>query len=63
MAPQARLNTRLLVGAEDEVVRVERPSLPPPRIEVENAARLDRKPGVPREDPGAMLPGPDGILV
>ena len=59
----AGLNARFLVGRDDKLIRPERAALVSPGIEIENAAGFHGKIGIAREDPGAMLPGPDGILV
>ena len=57
MFADASLDTGLLVGTDDELVRFQVSALPLARIEVEDAPRLGSEVGISREDPGAVLPG------
>jgi hypothetical protein len=57
------LNAGFFVGAEDEVVGREGLSFPLVRVEVEHAAGLFGEAGVAGENPGAVLPGPDGVFM
>ena len=56
------LDAGLLVGAQHEVARTQSRILPAPLIEVQDAASLRGKVGIPREDPSAMAPRPQSIL-
>ncbi len=59
----AGLDARLLVGADDELVALERPAVPLAGVQVEHAGRLALEVGVAREDPAAVGPGLDRVLV
>jgi hypothetical protein len=63
MFADASLDTGLLVGTDDELVRFQVSALPLARIEVEDAPRLGSEVGISREDPGAVLPGADGVFI
>ena len=63
MDAQAGLDAGLLVGGDDELVRAQRLPLPAARIQVQDAPGLGLEVGVAREDPAAMLPRADRILV
>src|SRR5579859_3466853 len=58
----AGLDARLLVGADDELVVLERAAIPLAGIEVEDARRLGREVGVAREDPAPVGPRLDRVL-
>ena len=57
------LDAGFLVGGDDELVGVQRSPLPLASVEVEDPSRFGRKLRVAREEPAAMAPGPDGIVV
>jgi hypothetical protein len=61
MAPEPRLDARLLIGGEYILRRAEWPPLPPAFIEIEDAACLDGEGRVAREDPAPRVPGADGV--
>jgi hypothetical protein len=63
MFADAGLDAGLLVGADDELVGFEAFALPLARVEVEDATRLGSEVGISREDPGAVLPGADGVFI
>ena len=57
------LNAGLFIRAEDELVRAQRLALPALRVEVEDAARLDRELRIAGKDPRPVLPRPDRVFV
>src|SRR5581483_359147 len=57
------LELSLLVRGDHEVVRSERLTIPDARVEVEDAAGFEGEVGIAREDPTAVSPGPDRVLV
>ena len=59
----ASLDTRLLVCRDDELVVAQGDSVPVPFVEIQDPPRLDPEVRVAREDPTAMLPRTDGVLV
>lgn len=59
----ARLNAGFLVGGDDEFIVTKGLSCPDAFIEVQDTPGLERKVGIARENPGAVLPRPDGITV
>ena len=63
MLALARLDARLLVGTDDQVVGVQWFPAPPSLVQIKHRPGLLFKPRVPWEDPAAQLPGPNGILV
>ena len=63
MAADARLDARLLVGADDAVSRVERLALPRARVQVEDPPGLLGELRVAREDPVLVPPRLDGVGV
>src|SRR4051794_16737638 len=63
MTADAGPDTRLLVGAEEAVFRVEAFGSPQPRIQVEHASRFGGELRIAREDPVLVPPGLDGIAV
>lgn len=63
MFAAAGLNTRLLVGRDDELIRLQRLSLPLAGIQVEHATGLGGKIRIAREDPTPVIPGANGVLV
>lgn len=63
MDASARLNARLLVGAEDKVPVAEGLSLPAPLVEVEYGRGLLGEARIPRKHPAAVRPRLDGVLV
>jgi hypothetical protein len=56
MASAERLQLRLLIGADDVLVRAQPLALEHPRVEVQRAAGLRGEVGVAREDPRPRLP-------
>jgi len=54
VATHARLNAGLFIHAEHEIVGLEGAVVPPPRVQIENATRLDREVRIAWEGPGAM---------
>jgi hypothetical protein len=56
------LDRGFLVGADDEVARLEQLPLPATLVEVEDRAGLGGEVGVAREDPRAIAPRPDRVL-
>ena len=63
MFAHARLNAGFLVGGEHELVPAQAFALPLFGIQIEDAAGLEREIRIAREDPGAVLPGSNGVLV
>ena len=63
MPAHTRLDAGFLVGADDEVVVLQALSLPLAGVEVEEAPRLGGEVRIAREDPGAVLPGANGIFM
>lgn len=63
MQTNARLNARLLVGRNHEVIVCQELALPEPLIEIQYPFCFGLKVGIAREDPTAMLPGANGILI
>src|SRR5512132_2614621 len=59
--PPARLNGRLLVGADHVVAGVQALALPAAGVEVKDRAGPLGEARVAREDPGAVLPGLDRV--
>ena len=57
------LDTGFLIGGDDEFVFLQRLAFPDAFIEVEDASRLGSEVGIAREDPTAVIPGPNGVLV
>src|SRR3990172_7599100 len=62
MDPRPGLDGRLLVGADDVLVGPEWLALPAAAIEIEDAPGLGLELGIAREEPGAVRPGPQGVL-
>ena len=58
-----RLDAGLLVGAEYELIGAQSFALPPLGVKIEDARGLAQEIRVAREDPGAVLPGANGVLV
>jgi len=58
----ARLDRGLLVGADDVVAGMQPLALPAAFIEIKDRAGLLGEARVAREDPRAVLPGPDRVL-
>ncbi len=56
MDASARLDRRLLVGADHELARMQQPALPAALIQIEHRPRLLQEGRVGGEDPGAVLP-------
>ena len=63
MAPRQRLELGLLIGADDVLVIAQRPPAPCSGVEVEHPRGLGREVGVAGEDPRAVLPELDRVLV
>lgn len=63
MATLAGLDGGLLIGAHDELIRVEGLTLPNALVEIKQAAGLGEKVRIAGKQPATMLPGPDGILM
>jgi hypothetical protein len=56
-----RLNTRLLVRRDHEVISTQWSAVPNALVEVEDGAGFGSKVGIPREDPASMLPRPESV--
>ena len=63
MFADASLDTGLLVGADHELISLEPLPLPVPGIEIQHATRLAHTRGIAGEDPAAVLPRTDGVVV
>jgi hypothetical protein len=63
MFADAGLDAGLLIGADHELVGFQGFALPLAGVEVEDASRLDAEVRIARKDPGAVLPGANGVLV
>ena len=59
----AGLNAGLLIGADHELLGSQGRALPVPRVEVEDASGLGGEVGITREDPRAVSPGADRVVV
>src|SRR5713101_354626 len=59
----ASLDAGLLVGADHELVGFEVFALPLAGVEIEDAPGFGGEVRIAREDPGAVLPGPNGVFV
>jgi hypothetical protein len=57
------LHARFFVSRNDEVVRREGAAVVAAGVEIEYATRLPRKIGIAGEDPGAVLPRSDRVVV
>lgn len=58
-----RLNAGFLIGADHELIGSQSLALPLSGVQVENAASLEGKLRISREDPAPMLPRADRILI
>jgi hypothetical protein len=63
MLARPGLDTCFFVGRDDELIVFQRLTLPVALIEIKNASRFEGEVGVAWEQPTAMLPGADSILV
>ena len=63
MASPSGLNTGFLIGRQNELVILQRTSLPNSFVQIQNAPSFLREVGIARENPAAVLPGPDRIIV
>jgi len=63
MATRPRLDAGFLIGRQDEVIGGERPALPDPLIEVEDAPGFPSKVGIARKDPTPVLPGANRVFM
>ena len=63
MYPSSRLNTRLLVGGKHELIAAQRLAIPDPLVKIQDPSCLEGKLRIAGEDPTAVLPRPDRILV
>ena len=63
MFADASLDTGLLVGADHELISLEPLPLPVPGIEIQHATRLAHKRGIAGEDPAAVIPGANCVLM
>ncbi len=63
MSPSAILNTGLLIGTQNKLILFEWFPVPNPVIEVENTSGFRGKTRISGENPTAMLPWFDGILI
>jgi len=63
MLAAAGLNAGLFVGGDHEFIVPEGFAVPAPLIEIEDATRLAGEVGVAREDPTAVVPRANGVLV
>src|SRR6266850_1278587 len=59
----ASLNAGLFIGGDDEFVIFQRPALPLPGVEIQQAAGLGGEVRVAREYPTAVVPRPNGVLI
>ena len=60
---EARLDSGLFVGTQNELIASEFTALPDALIEIEEPARLLREVWVSRKDPATVLPRADGVLM
>ncbi len=63
MTAEAGLDARFFVRRNDKVIGGQRAALVLTGVEIEDAPRLDRKLGIAREDPGAVLPRANRVFV
>ena len=63
MSPSPSLNTGLLIGTQNKLILFEWLTVPNPVIEVENSSGFSAKARISGENPAAMLPWFDGILM
>ena len=63
MAAVARLNARLLIGGDHEVVRRQGVSLPDALVKIQDPPGLGRKLWIARKDPAAVKPRPNRVVV
>src|SRR2546427_9349032 len=63
MAAQSSLNAGLLDGREHEFIICQRLSFPHPFVQVQDPTCFGREVRITREDPAAVLPWTDGILM
>src|SRR6266542_3525992 len=63
VTPAPRLDGGLLVRGDHEVRLVQRFSLPPAGVQVEDPSRLSLEVRVPGKEPAAVGPGADGVFV
>ena len=57
------LDAGFLIGRDDELVVLQRTTFPDSFVQIQDAPRFLREIRVAREDPAAVLPGPDRILI
>ena len=63
MSSTASLDAGFLIGRQHQLVVFERLTVPHSFIEIQDASRFLEKVGITREDPRAVSPRADGILV
>jgi hypothetical protein len=63
MAARSGLNAGLFIGRQDKLILLQALSLPEPLVKVKEAPCFERKVGIARKDPTAVLPRTNGILV
>ena len=63
MLQAANLRGWLCAHREDVLVLAQRPALPAPLVQVQDAPGLGLEVRIAREDPAAVLPRSDGVLV
>ena len=63
MPTRERLQLRLLIGADDVLARVQQPTFKAPCVEIQDAAGLGLEVGIAREDPTAVIPRTDRVLM
>jgi len=63
VATTERLQLGLLIGRDHVLVRAQALAFEAPLVEVEHPRRLGGEVGVAHEQPGALLPGPDRVVV
>ena len=63
LSARACLDAGLLVCGHHELIVAQRPPIPASFVQIEDASRFEREPGITGKDPAAMLPGSDRILV
>ena len=57
------LDTRLFIRAQNKFVIFKLMSVPNLLVKIEDLSSLESELGIPRKDPGSMLPRPDGIFI
>ena len=63
MQAKTGLNAGLFIGRNNIIIGPQRLVVPESLIKIQHALRLDFKVRVARENPTAVLPRPDGVLI